>query len=461
MEKRSKRVIKYGLHSFLTAIAVTGIFIILYAFMGRYTQRWDLTENKRFSLSDQTKKVLKDLKKKVEIYAFWQTGTPKYMQVEELLKEYASASPYIKYEMIDPEKNPSRALQMGISEYGTTVFKCGERRKDVYEREVFSYSYFSRSSEFRGEEAFTSAIIEVTSEKKKKIYFLTGHGEKDLYDNGKDGYSNIRDYLEKEGFEVATWNILEKGKLPEDAELLILAGPKYDLLEKEKEVLFKFIEEDKGNLLIMIDPGVKPGIKSLLEKLGIGVKDGMIIDMMAAMLGDAGSPLPEYPHHPITQDLMKQRSSCILCGATALEKKGGIGDIFLQSRASSWLEKDYRSYKVKFDKGRDEKGPLPLGIAMVKDDTRIVVYGDSDFPSNSWISREGTTIQGNLDLFLNTIDWLTEQEKKISIRPRVAQMRPFYPSKKEARFIYITSIFVVPLIIVLTGTFVWWKRRAL
>ena len=97
----------------------------------------------------------------------------------------------------------------------------------------------------------------------------------------------------------------------------------------------------------------------------------------------------------------------------------------------------------------------------MKDNTRIVVYGDSDFPSNSWISREGTTIQGNLDLFLNTIDWLTEQEKKISIRPRVAKMRPFYPSKKEARFIYITSIFVVPLIIVLTGTFVWWKRRAL
>ncbi len=455
MERRSKRVLKYGFHSFLTAIAVTGIFVVGYGLLGRYHKRWDLTENKRFSLSDQTRQVLKNLEKKVEIYAFWKSGTPEYFQVEELLREYSYLSPYIKFEMIDPDKNPSFTRQMGISEYGTTVFQSGERRKDVYERDVFTYAYFGGRREFKGEEAFTSAIIEVTSLERKKIYFLTGHGEKDIFESGNEGYSTVRNYLEKEGFEVETWNILEKGKLPQDADLLVIAGPRSDFFEKEKELLSSFYSEKKGNLLIMVDPDTKPQVKSFLESIGVKVKEGMIIDPVASMIMDAGSPLPEYSSHPITQKLMKMKSSVILSGATALEVEDDKWDKLLTSRSSSWLEKDYRKSRVRFDEGRDEKGPLVLGVAREEEGKRVVVYADSDFPSNVL-----TAIQGNLDLFLNTVDWLVGEEKKISIRPRTLERRPFKLTPKEARFIYITSLFLVPFLILVTGGIVWLRRRS-
>ena len=458
MEKKSKRVIKYGLHSFLSVLAVVGIVIVSYALLGRYHKRWDFTQNKRFTLSLQTIKVLKNLKKPVEITAFWQAGTPQAIEVEELLKQYSYCSPYIRFRMVDPDKNPTLAQQKGVSEYGTTIFEYEGRKKSVYERDVFTYSFMGmgmRGQEFKGEEAFTSAIMEITSGEKRKIYFLTGHSEKDVYESGREGYSKIRSYLEKEGYEVETWNILEKGKLPEDASLLIMAGPKLDILNKEKELLQEYVNQKQGKILLLIDPGVGKNVKELSENLGVKVKEGMIIDPVSSYFGEAAAPIPQYNSHKITQDLIKSNSASILAGAIGLEKMDK-GDVILESRSTSWLEKNYRTSKIRFDKGRDEKGPIPVGIAIGEGEKRIAIFGDSDFVSNSLI-----IVQGNLDLFMNTVNWLAKEESKISIRPKRPEIRPFKLSKKEARFIIITSLFLIPLIILGTGIFVWGKRRSL
>ena len=453
--QKHRRVIKYGLHSFISAIAITGILIVGYSLLGKFHKRWDLTENKRFSLSLQTIKVLKGLKKPVNIYAFWKSGTPDAIQVEELLKTYSYRSPYIKFRMIDPDKNPSLTTEKGVSEYGTTVFECGEKKKNVYKREVFTYSFMGRGQEFKGEEAFTSAIIDVTSKEKKKIYFLIGEGEKDIYESGREGYSKIRNYLEKEGYEVETWNILENGKLPPDASLIIIAGPRRDIIPKEREILKNYAENKNGKILLLLDPNTGKNIKELSEDLGVKIKEGMIIDPVSCYFGESAAPIPEYNSHKITQDLMKSNSACILAGAVGLQKKDK-GDVFLESRKSSWLEKDYRSPKIKFDKGKDEKGPIPLGIAIENGKRRIAVLGDSDFASNSLV-----LVQGNVDLFVNTVNWLIGEEKKISIRAKTPERRSFKLSRKEARFIYVTSLFLIPFLVLGIGILVWTRRRSL
>ncbi|NOZ64582.1 MAG: GldG family protein [Caldiserica bacterium] len=456
MEKKSKRVIKYGLHSLISVVAVVGIVMVSYALLGRYHKRWDLTQNKRFTLSLQTIKVLKNLQKPLEITAFWKMGSPQAAQVEELLKQYSYRSPYIRFRMVDPDKNPTLAQQKGVSEYGTTVFEYEGRKKVVYERDVFTYSFMGMGSqEFKGEEAFTTAIMELTSGKKEKIYFITGHGEKDLYDSGRGGYSKIMGYLGKEGYEVETWNILEKGKLPEDASLLVMAGPRVDILDKEKQLLQEYMNKKQGKFLLLVDPGVGKNVKELAKSLGVKVEEGMVIDPVSSYFGEAAAPIPQYNPHKITNDLIKSNSASILAGAVGLEKVGK-GDVILESRNTSWLEKDYRTSRIKFNKGIDKKGPIPVGIAIEEGNKRIVVFGDSDFASNSL-----AVVQGNIDLFMNTIGWLTKEENKISIRPKKPEMRPFKLSAKEARFVVITSLFLIPLLILGTGIFIWWKRRSL
>ncbi len=461
MRRRTKRVIQYGTHFLLQCIAVIGIVLVGYALLSRHHIRWDLTQNKRFTLSEQTLKVLKSLNKPVKITAFWKAGTVEAEQVEDLLRQYAYRSRYIQFEVVDPDKNPALTSQFGVTEYGTTVFQCQDKRKDVPERDVFPYTFspFGPSRmEFHGENAFTSALLEVTSEEKKVIYFLTGHREKDIYSAEREGYSKVRNYLEKENFEVRTLNLVEKGEIPEDADTIVIAGPKSNLVEKEKDLLISFWEKG-GNLLILVDPGVPSSWIELVESLGLEIKPGMVIDPARCYFGEAGAPIPDYRFHTITEDLSKTKSACIFASATGVDKKEG-GEVILESSPSSWLEKDYLTSGIKFDQGKDVKGPIPLGVVReVKEEeksSRVALFGDSDFPSNSLI-----VVQGNVDLFLNTVNWLSKEEIKISIRPRLPERREMKLSRKEALFVYITSLYIIPLLIFSAGFTVWWRRRSL
>lgn len=458
------RQTKYGMNAVILCVAVIGIVVLVNIIIARRHIRFDLTKSREFSLSDQTVKVLQDLDKKVLITTFFKEATYEQHWVKDLLREYAYKSKKVEVKFVDPDKDPSTTASFGIKSYGTTVVQCGTNRKDIPRREVFSYDYRTRRSEFKGEEVFTSAIVEVSQVEQKKIYFLEGHREHSLDDTAESGYSEIKESLKRENYQVEALNLAEKGKIPQDCRTLVVAGPKIPLVEKEKDAIEEYLKNG-GATLFLIDPQFfLPQIKQLLSKYNLTFGDDVVVDPARCFFFDAFTPIPEFKYHEITEALRSQRVPAIFPGARSVSKidesKTEVTiSALLKTSAQSWAEMEFKGVKSKYDKGKDTKGPLNIGMAAEKKEkeekkTRLVVIGDSDFTTNANLRA-----QGNVDFFLNAVNWLIGEVQKISIRPKSPDIRKVSLSKLQARLVYYICLFVTPMAVLLGGGVIWLNRR--
>jgi ABC-type uncharacterized transport system involved in gliding motility auxiliary subunit len=464
-----RRSTKAGLNIVLMAVLVLGIIGLVEAISAKHNLRIDLTEGRRYTLSDQTKKIVKGLTDDVQVTAFYRSDQPDRRAAQDLLRQYAELSPKFRYEVVDPDRQPGRAKRYGITLYGTTVLETGDREEKITEVE---------------EHQLTNGLLRLLRKGKPVVYFLAGHGERDVEDGAREGYRQAKEALEKANYEVRPLLLLRERQVPGDASVVAISGPKRDLVEPELKALTAYIERG-GSLLVQLDPFSAPGLVTFLSKYGIVVGDDVIVDEFSRVLGgDYLMPvITAYRPHPITRDFaLASLFPFARSVDAAREAPEGVSLQPLgETGAGSWAETsqdELRRGRLTFDKRQDKGGPVPVGVAATVKrtaaaqeatgservdtdsterpgrDARVVVYGTSAFASNSFLN-----FSGNRDLFLNTISWLAEDEDQISIRPREAKSAPVFLTAVQGRLAFWVPVVVVPAIILITGTSVVVRRR--
>lgn len=453
-----RRSTKYGLNMALMILLLLGIIALVEAISLNHNKRFDLTEGKRHTLSDQSQKILKNLKKEVNAIAFFKTDHVERRMAEDLLRQYADLSPKFRYEFVDPDRNPARTKRYGVTAYGTVILEAGEKEERI---------------ELLDEEKLTNAIIRAIREGKRKIYFLKGHGEADLNDPGKTGYGGLKEAIEKANYEVKELLLLREAKVPEDASVLIVAGPKKDLLASELSAIKAYLEGG-GKVLFLLDPFTAPSLKPFLAQYGIVMGDDVIVDRFSRVFGgDYLMPVvSNYYPHPITKDFtLASLFPYARSVDTASTPPEGVEMQKLAETGpfpGSWAETDQALLakgQALFEEGKDRRGPVPVGVVATLEKkgkakeeearkARIVVYGNSTFARNDFLG-----FSGNRDLFLNTLSWLAEEEELISIRPKEAKVTPLFLTAAQGRLLFYIPVAGLPSLILATGAIVLLKRK--
>lgn len=444
---------RFGLATTVKISLFSGIILLINAISVGTYHRFDFTGLAQFTLTSQTKEVLAELDKPVEVVNFFSPAVPPTvsMYAQYLLDEYQIHSDQLTVRTVDPDLNPDQARQYQVDQvgalYGVTVFRSEEGQRQVYGPQISA----------EAEHAFTSAILEVTGIKQKKVYFLTGHGESGIYTDYDSARSGLRDNL----FEVAELDLLRTPEVPEDAAVLVLASPQQPLIESELEVLSSYLEQG-GRLMVLVNPGSLGDLGPLLGRWSLEIGDGTVIDPSSHV-----APDPDTPLVPRTRNAFRLAEIYFPGAAAVIPQEEIPADLAIVplawSSPESWLERGFKpGEQSQFDDQTDRKGPLAVG-ALVSTapaegsqeiGTRLAVIGDSDFAANRHF-RNGN----NSDLFLSSINWLAEGEEIIAVDRKVLPIRRLILGPEEVRFLHISSIGLLPVLLLVLGGIVWWRRR--
>jgi ABC-type uncharacterized transport system involved in gliding motility auxiliary subunit len=469
----SGRQARFGALAVASAVVVLAILVAINYLAARHNKRWDLTAGGQFTLSDQTKKVLQDLQKPVQLRVF--ARTDEFQRFRQRLDEYEYASKQVSVEYVDVERRPALATQYDVQMSGTVVVEYDGRIERV-------------TSD--GEQEVTNAIIKAVQGKQHKVYFVQGHGEKSTDSSDRAGYSTIAQGLTSDNFAFDKVVLAQQKAVPEDATVLIVAGPRTDLFAGEIDMLKAFLAKG-GKVLFMLDPPESPdappltNVAGLLNEWGIQFGNDIVVDIsgMGQFL-NTGPEVPvaaRYENHPITErfNLITAYSLTRSVTPSADPGSGKSAQSLVMTSPQSWAESDIaqllKSGEVTrdFEKG-DKAGPISLAAAVSapaedapaatpasdpanppsRPETRIAVFGDSDFVSNGWLG-----IPGNRDLFLNTVNWLAQQENLISIRPKDPEDRRITLTADQQQRIFWLTVLLIPGVILAAGVHTWWRRR--
>jgi ABC-type uncharacterized transport system involved in gliding motility auxiliary subunit len=447
----SKRSSRLGTNTTILSLGVIVILVIVNVLGYQHHKRFDLTTQKLFTLSDQTKKIVSGLKSDVSIVRFSKTPDG---QFDDLMTEYRNLSPRIKFQNIDPQEKPEVAKEYGAEHIGDIILASGSRKQTLAPSPGAPPS----------ESDVTSGLLKVTRDKVKTVCFITGHGEKGIDDKQATGYSGIDDGLKKEGYNTKSFNLVKENGVPSDCDVLIVAGPTQAYFPQEVELLKKYIDGG-GKALIEIDPQTDPKLDDILQAWNVNLGKNVVVDAsgVGRMFG-TGPAVPlvvEYGDSPITKNLKGGMTFFPLARTASIadKNKADVQDIeLLKTSAQSFTIPNLDQKEVKFDPKTDTQGPLSLGVAGDKKngdkDSRVVVVGDSDFASNQW-----SGLQHNGDFFFNTVDWLAQDEDLISIRPKEATDRHLTLTEGQVAGLRWVDLIFVPGIIIFSGIAIWWKRR--
>ncbi|HLO88629.1 MAG TPA: Gldg family protein [Nostocaceae cyanobacterium] len=497
LQQRSTQV---GTNAIVATLSVL-IILGLINFLGtRYQYRIDLTETQLFTLAPQSRELVRTLPQKIKVWLF--TTGVSYPPDRELLENYRRQSPKFEFEYADPQARPGLAEKFGLKEDGEVYLEYGDKRQFVQ-----NVNEAVRLSEIN----LTNRLLQITSSSAPKVYFLQGHGEHEL-SGAKGALSQAVQGLSDKFFNVAPLNLAETPQVPEDAAVVVVAGPKNGLLAGEVQTLQTYLNRG-GNLLLMIDPNTDPKIDSILQEWGVRLGDRLVIDLSGETigLGPAAILVTQYGQHPISKDFGNNISLFPLTRPIEITPVSGIESTpLLKTKPfpDSWAESDQQSEKLEFNEGKDIKGPLTLGVALTRKtpektqvipttsptptptptsttsptptptsttsptptptstpsptpttptttkESRLVVIGNSDFATNG-LFQENL----NKDVFLNSVTWLSQQDQKpLSISPKEPKNRRLNLSSTQASFLQI-SVFVLPLIGLGASAIVWLKRR--
>ena len=475
---------RYGALAGTSLILVIAIVAGLNYIFARQNRRWDLTSAQQYSLSDQTQQILDNLSAPVRILVF--AREPEFPRYQDRLDEYAYQSNQVTVDYIDADREPLLARQYEIQTYGTIVFEYEDRVERV---------------ESDSEQDLTNTLIKVVEGTEQTVYFIEGHGEKSHTGSGRDGYSTISAALGLDNFGVASLILAQQLRVPEDATVVVVAGPQTDLLPGELEALRTYLNRG-GKLLVLIDPptagetATPDGLFALVREWGINVGTDVVVDAsgVGQLFGaDASVPVAaNYPSHPITDRFNLLTAYPLARSVTADSGSGSpdgrVAQPFIQTSAQSWAEADLAGLatgQVELNEEvGDRPGPITIGMAVsvpaatsetetaeienpngqatdAEEDaapqppeTRLAVIGDSDFASNATVG-----IQGNQDMFLNTVNWLAQQENLISIRAREPEDRRLSLTAAQQQRVFWFSLLLLPAFLLGAGINTWWRRR--
>jgi len=449
------RQTKYTLYVTTYLLVIVAVLFAANWLANQHNKSIDSTSNKKFSLSDQTIKVVKGLKQDVTITDYDKTSS--FGTSRDLLDRYSNLSSKLHVVYLDPDKKPQVAKAAGIRSYGQIMVDSGTKKEEA---------------KSLTEEEVTGAFIRSLKSGERNVCFVSGSGEHGLDDSGRTGYSNAKEALEKSNYKTKTISLLKGGPKPEvpaDCTILVVAGPKYEYQQPAVDSIQAYVANG-GHALLMLDPVLKmgkeetqenPGLEKMLESWGVTMDKDLALDTSGVGqifgLSEVIPLVTSYESHPIVRDL-KETATAFPLARTLDVKSGGGAEKLLSTSDNSYATTNLSSAEIRIDPKKDKKGPLTLAAAgTVKTgpkEGRFVAVG-----SSNWVANNILRFNGNRDLFLNMMNWLSSDEDLISIRPKEPEDRRLMLSRKQMSMIFSSSVIGLPLIVIAAGMMVWWKRR--
>lgn len=464
----TSRQARLGLGSGASIVAALALVVFLGTLAARHNSQWDLSQGGQFTLAEQTLKVLADLKEPVKAYAFFRNDQAGRPQAKELLDRYVYAGKRFSYQFVDPEREPGLARRFQVKDYGTVVLTSGQREDRI---------------KLPDEESLTNALIRLSRQGGKSIYFLTGHGELSLDDMGKGGLTELKKALTGQGFQVKSLFLAGSSRVPPDAAAVVAAGPKKPFLEPEKAHLAAYLQQG-GGLAIFLDPDNDAGLIDWLAQRGIMVGQGLVIDAASQLknLSPAAPVSMDYGSHDITDPMGGLFTFFPLARPVSVAKNlpaGAAGEDLVRTSQDSWNILDMErlnSTEFTLDAERDKRGPFSLaavvslpaakpgegakpaaqaaGQAADQGKAELVVFGDSDFINNSLLG-----LAGNRDLCLNALGFLAKEKDLIAIRAKKQASQPLLLQPYQAQMVFWLPVVVLPGLLLIIGVVVFIRRR--
>jgi ABC-type uncharacterized transport system involved in gliding motility auxiliary subunit len=449
----SQRSSQLGTNTMILSLAVIAILGVLNFAGARHHKRFDLTTEKLYTLSDQTKRVVGGLQNDVTIVRFDKTADP---ALDDLMAEYKNLSPHLKFQNVDPQKKPEVAKEYGATRMKEVIIASGNRREPL---EPGIRGDFS-------EEDITSAILKLTRDTQKMICFVGGHGEKSLADTEGNGYALVDQGLRKQAYLTRTINLVSENGVPADCSVVVIAGPTHAYFPQETEMIEKYLAGG-GKALIEVDPETDPKLDSVFLAWNVKVGNDLVIDASGVgRLFGTGPVVPlvvDYGSSSITKNLQGGMTFFPLARTVTIadRSKTDLQTVeLLKTSARSFTIPGLKKgqTQISFDPKTGIAGPLSLSVvgSSKKGDksARLVVIGDSDFAAN-----QGVGLQHNGDLFFNVINWLAEDENLISIRPKAMTNRRVTLTEAQSTAFKWFDLFLLPGLVIFSGVYIWWKRR--
>jgi len=450
-----------GMNMAAMMLLVVGIAVLANYVAARRHHRFDFTRSKQHTLSSQTLKILKSLKKNITLTAFYSRRSPgsQFGETQDLLDEYRYGSDRVKTRIVDIYTNPAEAQRYAVTSPSVTIVESGGRKEQVYGP---------------NEQDLTTAILKVTREEKLKVYFLLGQGEHDPGSFGGQGYAEAKRALEAAYYQVETLNVVGAQGVPKDCAVLVVAGPQKPLDAAATGAIVAYLEQG-GRAFFLVDPDPAPSLADILEKWGVKPLPGTVVEP-ALTLGPGMIVIAKYLYHDITRPFTERPLAAILATARAFERVPTAppdlhaADV-MQTSSDSWLAAGLAGSTMPAYKAGEKRGPLTVMMAVSmgapptppgmpelpeqpKEKPVLVVAGDSDFASDDLIANGA-----NKDLFMNSINWLAGQTELVSIAPKPREEHTIMLDQVQARQTFVLAVLAVPVVVLCIGGYVWWRRR--
>ena len=450
------RQTRYAAYAAAYIVIVIAAVVVANILADRYNKSYDSTANKRYSLSDQTAKIVKGLKQNATITYFNQST--RFRDGKDLLEQYANLSPKVQVKYVDPDKDPQLAREAGIRSRGTAVVQVGDKKEEA---------------KSMTEEGITGAFIRDLKSKTRTVCFTSGSGEHQLDDSNREGLSHFKELLAKDNYETKSVDLLTKAEVPGDCTALVIAGPTKNYEQPEVNAIKNYVENG-GRAFFMLDPPLKIGheeiadndaLTSLLQGWGVTLDKDLILDLnplgQIAGLGPQVALVTHYESQPIVEQLRGTATGFPLARSLDVKNtdKTSVQKLF-DSSSTSLATSNLSSPAVNVNDPKNKKGPLTMAAAGTyntgKENSqgRFVVVGSSTWAANRFID-----FNGNNDLASNAVNWLSSDEDLISIRPKPQDDRRITMTARQVSWVRAVSQFVLPFAVVIVGVSVWWKRR--
>jgi len=449
------RQTKYAAYVTVYVVVILCIISVANVLANRYNKSYDSTANKRYSLSDQTAKIVKGVSQPISITYYDKTSG--FQGAKDLLDRYATLSPKVHLEYSDPDKNPQAARAAGITKYGTTVVQIGAKKEDA---------------KSMTEEEVTGAIIRDLKSGTRTVCFLTGGGERQIDDADRPGLSKLKDLLSKDDYTSKAISLLEKPEIPADCTVVVVGGPKSDYQQSEVDAIKKYVE-DGGRAMFLLDPPLKIGrptadneaLNNVLQGWGVSMDKDLLLDLSPVGqlmgVGPTIALVTTYAPHPIVNEMKGTATGFPLSRSMTIKNtdKSTVQKLF-DSSDSSLATSKLDTPDINPKDPSNKPGPLTIAAAgsyntgKENSQGRFVVVGSSSWVANSFIS-----FNGNGDLAVNAMNWLASDEDLISIRPKPPEDRKVNMTGAQFNWVRLSSQFLFPGALLLAGLSVWWRRR--
>lgn len=475
-----RRQLRYGANMLVLTVAFLGILVLLNWVVYGNSKRWDLTKSQKFTLSEQSRKVLAGLKEDVRVLYF-QTSSQMSMPGNDAvqnMKKFEEASPRVKVEFVDPQKDPGKAREFDVTSVPTLVLVRGERREKVYSD---------------SEQDLANALVKVTREGQKTVCFLEGEGERGSDDPSPRGLSAFKQGLERNQYKTRPFSLLQAADVPADCSALVVAGPQKDLPAAAVEALRRYVKKG-GRALVAVDLSTKEPVAALEGLLAewnvkLGHEAVLYPSNVQAAFGRFVALARVSPSHEIVKDLDGLSVAFPLARSVEAGSNAGEGmsvQSLLRTDELAYAEKDSSPAGLQdadWSEG-ERRGPLSMGVVATlsakpapapspdaspapaaspspaeegpKAEGRVVVFGTADVMSNLGLQLP---VVANADVALNSVAWLVQDSDLITIRPRDPEDQRLALTPGARILWALLSLAVLPGGCIVAGIVGWWRRR--